>query len=320
MFNNHTRRCLAVTALLVTALAAPTSSSGQTPPAADASKMEAAPGSPSGDWAVSFTPYGWLSFLSGSQTVKGRTATIDTNVFQMFDKSQSLIPFMGYVEARFQDRIGFFVDLMYMNLTAGDAKTRDFTVNPFVTGSIAANASVNLETLTVQFGGAYELAKIGPDRSVEGPGMAGVGRTAFDILAGGRYWYQKADITVNVTGTLTANIDNLELSADRSKLIARSGAVTWVDPYVGLRIRHKLASRQDLLLEGDIGGFGLGSRISWQALATYKYEFATTGSVAWAGVLGYRFLYVDYTQGWGNSFFELNLLQHGPVIGLSARF
>lgn len=308
-------------ALLATHLALPMPSLGQTPPASAGSvKEETATTKPVSDWEVSFTPYGWLTFLSGSQTVKGRTATIDTNVFQMLDKSQSLIPFMGFVEARFQDRIGLFMDLMYMNLTAGSAKTRDFNFGGVATGSISDSASVNLETLTIQFGGAYEIAKFGPDRGAEGRGMANVGRTGFDLLLGGRYWYQRADIAVNIAGTLNVNIDNLEFSADRSKLIARSGAVTWIDPYVGLRIRHKLAPRQDLSLEGDIGGFGVGSRISWQALASYKYEFGSTGSVAWSGVLGYRALYVDYTQGWGNTFFELNLLQHGPVIGLSARF
>lgn len=307
-----------VTMFLASLFALPAQSIGQTPP--NSTNNETATSKSPGDWELGFTPYGWLAFLSGSQTVKGRTATIDTNVFQMFDKSQSLIPFMGYFEARFQDRIGLFMDLMYMNLTAGDARTRDFTLNRFASGSITETASVGLETLTIQFGGAYEIAKLGPDRGAEGVGMANVGRTAFDLLLGGRYWYQKADVSVNLNGTLNINYDNLELSADRSKLIARSGVVTWVDPYVGLRIRHKLAPRQDIALEGDIGGFGVGSRISWQALGIYKYQFGSTGSVAWSGVLGYRFLYVDYTQGWGNTFFETNLLQHGPVIGLNARF
>ena len=326
MIKKLVRPIAMATALLSAHLSLPAQSLGQTPPAstdpapADNAKESASTSKPSRDWEVSFTPYGWLAFLSGSQTVKGRTATIDTNVFQMFDKSQSLIPFMGFVEARFQDRIGLFMDLMYMNLTAGNATTRDFTLNRFASGSVTETASVNLETLTIQFGGAYEFAKLGPDRGAEGPGMANVGRTGFDLLLGGRYWYQRADIAVNLTGTLNVIIDNLEFSADRSKLIARSGAINWVDPYVGLRIRHKLAPRQDLTLEGDIGGFGAGSRISWQAFGSYKYEFGSTGNVAWSGVLGYRALYVDYTQGWGNTFFELNLLQHGPVIGLSARF
>ena len=49
-------------------------------------------------------------------------------------------------------------------------------------------------------------------------------------------------------------------------------------------------------------------------------RFGTTGSIAWSGVIGYRALYVDYIQGSGNTLFETNLLQHGPLIGLSARF
>lgn len=227
---------------------------------ADIAQSQTATAKPPGDWEMSFTPYGWMVFLSGSQTVKGRTATIDTNVFQMFSQSQSLIPFMGYFEARFQDRIGLFMDLMYMNLTAGDSRTRDFNYPGIGSASFGANASVNLETLTIQFGAAYEVAKLGADRGGEGPGMANVGRTAFDILMGGRYWYQKTDISVNFTGTLNVPVDNLDVSA--SKLVARSGTVTWVDPFVGLRIRHKLAPNQDLTLEGDIGGFGVGSRIS----------------------------------------------------------
>ena len=42
--------------------------------------------------------------------------------------------------------------------------------------------------------------------------------------------------------------------------------------------------------------------------------------VGWAGVIGYRALYVDYAQGSGNTLFETNLLQHGPLFGISARF
>jgi hypothetical protein len=150
--------------------------------------------------------------------------------------------------------------------------------------------------------------------------MAGVGQTAFDVLLGGRWWYQKADVTLNLNGLLNVNVPDLEVSADRSKVTARSGVVSWVDPFVGFRVRHRLAPGQDLSLEADIGGFGLGSRISYQALGAYRFNIGATGSVAWAGVLGYRVLYVDYTRGAGPSLFEMNLLQHGPLLGISARF
>ena len=285
---------------------------GQTAPATSAD--------PASPWAFRITPYGWLTWMSGSQTVKGRTVDTNTNVFELLGESQSLIPFMVYTEARYQDRISLFVDVMYANITAGEAANRNFRVNRFVSGSIAAAASVDYEQLTVQFGGAYEFAELGRDRSAEGPGMAGVGQTALDLMVGGRYWYQKADLALNLNGTLGVNVGDLERSRDGSRAVARSGSVSWVDPFIGFRARHRLAPGQELMIEADIGGFSIGSVFSWQSIAAYSFEFGKTGGVRWAGVVGYRALYVDYVQGSGRSLFETNLLQHGPLVGLSARF
>jgi hypothetical protein len=320
MMNKNIHPCVAAASFLIAGFAISPQSSGQTPPTDAQDKPAPVAAQPAGDWSFTFTPYGWMTFYTGTQTVKGRTVTVDTNVFQLLDKSESLVPWMSYFEARFEDRIGLFLDVMYANIKGGKSAAKDFTIDPFISGSLAGTASVDYETLTVQFGGAYQFAKIGPDRSAEGPGMAGVGQTAFDALLGGRYWYQRADLTINLNGTLNVAYYDLELSRDRTKAIARSGVVTWVDPYVGFRVRHKLAPRQDVSLEADIGGFGLGSRISWQALGAYRFEFATTGNIGWAGVVGYRALYVDYAQGSGNTRFEMDLLQHGPVLGISARF
>ena len=261
---------------------------------------------PASPWTFRITPYGWLTWMSGSQTVKGRTVDIDTNVFQIMGESQSLIPFMGYFEARFEDRIEVFVDVMYANIRAGQSATRNFRAGPFVSGSATASASEDFEQATVQFGAAVQLARAGP--------------TAFDLLLGGRYWYLKADLGLDLGATASLNAPDLELSRDGSRAFARSGSIQWVDPFVGFRVRHRLAPGQDLEFQADLGGFGFGSRISWQALAAYSYTVGHTGSVAWAGVVGYRALYVDYIQGSGNTLFETNLLQHGPLLGLSARF
>lgn len=275
---------------------------------------------PPGNWTFRLTPYGWLTWMSGTQTVKGRKVDIDTSVFKLLGDSDSLIPFMGYLEARYEDRLSLFVDLMYANIDGSAQAARNFRLNRFVSGSVAASTSMDYQQLTLEFGGAYQVAKVGPDRSGEGPGMAGVGQTAFDVLVGGRYWYQKVDLTVNVAGTIALNIADLERSRSGSAVTARSGSVSWVDPIVGFRVRHRLAPGQDLSVEADLGGFGLGSRISAQTLAAWSFEFGRTGTVAWAGVLGYRALYVDYSRGYGSSQFETNLLQHGPLFGVSARF
>lgn len=278
------------------------------------------PSDPPSPWSFRFTPYAWLTWMSGSQTVRGRSVDIDTNVFQLLGNSDTLVPFMGYFQARFEDRIELFADLMYAKIGAGQSATRNFQVNPFVGGSVTASASQDYQQLTIEFGGAYQVAKFGRDRGAEGAGMSGVGQTALDVLLGGRYWYQKIDVTLNIAGTIGVNVGDLQVSFDRSRAFARSGGVSWVDPFVGLRVRHRLAPRQDLQAQADIGGFGLGSQISWQALATYSYRFGSTGSVAWSGAIGYRALYVDYVQGSGNTLFQTNMLQHGPLIGVSAKF
>src|SRR5467141_3795724 len=134
---------------------------GQTVPASSpqANTETPPPQDPANPWTFRVTPYAWLTWMSGSQTVKGRTVETDTNVFQLLGQSQSLIPFMGYFEARYQDRISLFVDVMYANLTAGESANKNFRVNRFVSGSVAAAAAVNYEQLTVQFGGAYEFAR-----------------------------------------------------------------------------------------------------------------------------------------------------------------
>jgi hypothetical protein len=181
-------------------------------------------------------------------------------------------------------------------------------------GVHTASASVNYETLTLQFGAAYEVVKVGPAHA------GGIGQTAFDVIVGGRYWVQKADLRLDLAGTVGVNVAALQISADGSKAFARSGTVQWVDPLVGFRVRHKLAPGQDLALEADLGGFGTSSRISAQAVGVYSYEFGRTGRVGWAAAVGYRALYVDYSQGTGNDLFRMNVLQHGPILGVSARF
>jgi len=55
-------------------------------------------------------------------------------------------------------------------------------------------------------------------------------------------------------------------------------------------------------------------------LATYAYDFKTTNGVTYSAVIGYKALYVDYVQGSGLSRYEFDMLQHGPVLGLSVRF
>jgi hypothetical protein len=73
-------------------------------------------------------------------------------------------------------------------------------------------------------------------------------------------------------------------------------------------------------VRGDIGGFGAGSDFSWQALATYNAKLCDGNGYTLDGFVGYRALAVDYHQGSGIRRYEMDTIQHGPILGLNVRF
>ncbi len=81
-------------------------------------------------------------------------------------------------------------------------------------------------------------------------------------------------------------------------------------------MRHQLSSGGELQFLGDVGGFGVGSDFTWQLFGGYAFDFWGSNL---HGLVGYRALAVDYTQD-GPSKNNLDLILHGPVVGLSFRW
>ena len=168
-----------------------------------------------------------------------------------------------------------------------------------VNASLGASAGLKAEMFIAEFAGAYELAKWAT------PSGMGSG-TAIDVFAGGRAWWQRADLNLAVSGSV--NVFDLSRSADGT--LTASKTVSWVDPLVGLRLRHQFAPGWNFVASGDVGGFGVGSKISWQALAVLNYDIGVHNGVIWSGAVGYKALYVDYSQGSGLSHYEYNMTMH----------
>lgn len=254
-------------------------------------------------WQFRMTPYAWLTSLNGSQTVAGRTfdvnATFPKIVQNTIGDGGSLVGLMLDMEAR-NGPFALFGDVIgeKISIAKGGAKSRSLA--PGLSGTLAADLDVQFQMAIVEAGGAYEIAQWGP--------------VAFDVLAGGRYWYQKADVDLALSGTV--DVADLTLRGDRA--VARSGSVDWIDAFAGARARVTLAPNQHLEIRGDLGGGG--SRFTWNALAAYAYDFTTRNGVTYSGVIGYKALYVDYVQGEGRTRYGFDMLQHGPVLGLSIRF
>lgn len=263
------------------------------------------PGDGSDSWKFTFAPYGWSTWLKGDQTVKGRTVGLDVDPIQVIEHLEAL-PFMGYAEAR-KGPFALYGDIVYAKLGLEADGVTSRSRNRFVTGTLSASLGVEFEQTVAEVGGAYEVARWS---------SATGGSTAFDVSVGARYWHQNMNINLALTGTL----DIGDLVVSNGIAIARGGSVDWIDPVIGAGLRHQLAPGQQILLRGDIGGFGVGSEFSWNVVAAYSFEICTEDGVTYSGLLGYRALDVEYEQGSGRSRYEYDMLQHGPLTGLTVSF
>lgn len=83
-------------------------------------------------------------------------------------------------------------------------------------------------------------------------------------------------------------------SALKSKLgTSASLNERWLDPYVGFAGRYNINKAFYLTGKADIGGFGVGSEITWQAWGALGCQVTRSIFVE----AGYRYLYTDYDHG-----------------------
>jgi hypothetical protein len=242
--------------------------------------------------------------LKGEQTVRGRTFDVDASFIDIVEESDTLAALMGTFEVR-NGPFTLYGDLVWskVELSRNEARTRE-RMSPLVgpvSATLEADLGLTIEMSIVEGGASYELMRLGP--------------LAFDVLGSVRYWHQQADASLDLT--LTADVADLQLVG--SQAFARSGSVAWINPLIGGRLRYEVAPGHQLFLRGDVGGFGAGSDFPWQAIGGYGFDFAQWGNVTFSGVLGYRALYVDYSEGEERSRYQFDMLQHGPVLGVSMR-
>jgi hypothetical protein len=122
-------------------------------------------------------------------------------------------------------------------------------------------------------------------------------RFTLDVLGGARIWFVDTELDFK-PGLLPGT--KVEQST------------SWVDPIVGVRLGVELPDRFFLGALGDVGGFGAGSELTWQAFAGFGYRF----NPRWSVTAGYRALGLDFKRGG----FELDAIMHGPVAGIGFRF
>ena len=233
-------------------------------------------------WQFEITPYFLAAAMNGEAGVGNVKADIDMSFEDIWNNLD--VGLMGAFEARKGPWI-FAFDAVYFRLK--DEETKSWT-GPG--GIITVNGDVGA-TLTQQL---YQ-------------GSVGYRvydkKTKFDIIGGVRHTIVDGefDLALETSGPVFPG-GTYNLSDDKS----------WSDPVFGVRLIAPFSKKWSFFGYGDIGGFGVGSDITYQAIAGIRWQFSKVVSAK----LAYRYLYQDFKD----DDFVWDMSYQGPLIGFGFSF
>ncbi len=122
-------------------------------------------------------------------------------------------------------------------------------------------------------------------------------KTSFDLTFGLRYVELKTAITPEAYPTQRQSID-------------------WTDPIVGFKGRVQMSKVWSFGYRADVGGFGVGSRLTWMGVVRFDAAVSKHCSLG----AGYIYYWVDYEKGRGShdpDAFVYDMAQAGPCLSVS---
>jgi len=239
-------------------------------------RREKVPNQPS-PWHVDWVPfYLWFSGLQGNVGAAGQVVPVNVSFSDVF--KQLNIGYMSDLDVRYK-RVGLLTDLIFMSVSSNQQST---PVGALYTG-FTANAK--------QFILDPELYFRLIDRD----------RGTIDVVGGARFWHLNNSIDLfPVPATPPAS----EVTVGQTQF--------WIDPVVGARFRLNLDKGWFVNLKGDAGGFGVGSKGTYQIYTGIGKEFKKR----YSAILGYRYLDVNYQ----NLGFTYDVHMNGALVGFNIRF
>ncbi len=222
------------------------------------------------EWQFGASSYLWLAGMSGKlKAGPASGAEFDVSFGEIFKNLTFLPPpVMLSAEAR-NGRFAIVTDFIFMKVEQ-DLDTR---------GVLFGGGDVSMSSLEWSVAGYYRL--------LDGE------RAKIDLGGGFRLWNirTKAKLDPGQLPGRTATLDEL-----------------FVDPILSVRALFPFAQGWSATVAGDIGGFGISSKLTWQALGTVNYQVTSWSELR----LGYRYLAVDRSK--------IDMALHGPIVGASFRF
>lgn len=248
------------------------------------SPAHAAPAAPDA-WQFELTPYLFGAGLNGTTGVRTGLGSVTSDINLSFsDLLENLDSgFMALFVAS-KGQWSFGVEGVYFKLKDEGAKTWQGPLGNSSTGTLEA-------TMTEQ---VYQLSA--------GYLVSG-GRTKVKLLGAARYTRLDADLNLVVT-------TGPSLLPDGSRSV--SGDESWWDPVIGVSVIAPFAEHWSFAGYADVGGFGVGSDVTYQVIAGVDWQF----SESLAARAGYRYLYQDFEEGG----FIWDMAAQGVYLGLGIGF
>ncbi|QRG07701.1 hypothetical protein EZH22_04745 [Xanthobacter dioxanivorans] len=223
--------------------------------------------------SFSVTGYVWATAIDGTSATLPPLPAADISL-RFRDVLKELNgAFMASAEMRI-DRWSFLVDGQFSQLTTGGT----------LPGPFSARLKLRSQSLTLQGSAFYRVHEDDV--------------FALDVGGGVRFWNLNTKLEI-ASGLTSLRIDHSETQM-------------WADPIVGARLGVELDGPWSLTVAGDIGGFGAGSRLTWQGLGSVNYAWSESLTLK----VGYRALHIDYRDGG----FLYDVTQHGPAVAATYQF
>lgn len=230
-------------------------------------------------WRFQITPYGWLPTIGGTVRPAPGLPTFEKTLSpgDVLERLNGAVFLTG--TARY-GRLMFYGDLTWAQISE-----TALAVVPGIGIPVRVKGTVTQASLTL--GGGVSL--------VDTPGFV------LDALAGARIMHLEAD--VEAQAFLAPNF-----------AIGAAGGIDkgWVDPILGARFRWQFAPDWSFIGYGDVGGFDVGSKLTWQLVGTVNYRMTENLYLS----AGWRHMYFDYRE--RGQILETEMT--GPIFGATLRF
>ena len=230
------------------------------------------------EWRYQATLYGWLTAVNGDVGIRGLPPVdVDVTIGDLLENIDKLDgAFMGSFYAT-NGTWMVLTDLMWSRVRD------DVTFGP-------AGGTVNYEQSQV-----IASAIVGYALPLDVPNLQ------LSATAGVRYNHLKAELDID-----PVLLPRLFPGSERV------GRQDWADPIVGLSAHYDINEKWFVNALADVGGFGVGSKITAQGFLAVGYNWTEAISTA----IGYRAIYTNYDH----DGFVYDTTMHGPFTSIAFHF